>query len=81
MDPVAALPQGNGVTLAQLLTRRRAVHRHRLALAANDALFSTARDLRRRAQEEVNAGHPELARPFLDEAELFESAASRPPGL
>jgi hypothetical protein len=81
MDPVAALPQGHGVTVGHLLRRRRAVRDRAEALAANDALFDAARDFRRRAQVQLNAGHPELARPFLDEAELFESAAQRVPGL
>lgn len=63
------------------LARRRAVRDHREALVANGALFDAARELRRAAQVQVNAGHPELARPFLDEAELFESAAQAVPGL
>jgi hypothetical protein len=69
------------VTAADLLRRRRAVRDHRDALAANDALFDAARDFRRRAQAQINAGHPELARPFLDEAELFEGAVQSVPGL
>jgi hypothetical protein len=69
------------VTAAGLLRRRRAVRHRRDALAANDALFDAARDFRRRAQAQINAGHPDLARPFLDEAEMFESAAQSVPGL
>lgn len=69
------------MTMGQLLARRRAVRDHREALAANDSLFTVARDFRRLAQQQINAGHPELARPYLDEAELFESAAQTVPGL
>jgi hypothetical protein len=39
MDPVAALSQGHGVTVGQLLRRRRAVRDHRETLMTNDALF------------------------------------------
>lgn len=69
------------MSITALARRRRAVQRNRLALQTNDALFEAARDLRRRAQAEASAGHPELAEPFLDEARLFEDAAARPPGL
>jgi hypothetical protein len=78
---MAALPQGNGVTWRAALRRRRAVRDLTDALAANDALFDAARTFRRRAQEQLNAGHPELAQPYLDEAELFESATQALPGL
>lgn len=69
------------MTVAALLRHRRAVRDHAEALRANDALFGVARGLRRHAQEQINAGHPERAVPFLDEAELFESAAQAVPGL
>jgi hypothetical protein len=69
------------VTVGQLLRRRRAVRDHRETLMTNDALFDAARSFRRQAQAQVNAGHPELARPYLDEAELFEAAAQGVPGL
>jgi hypothetical protein len=67
--------------LLDLLHRRRVVARERDALATNDALYDTARELRRRAQAHINAGHPELAAPYLDEARMWESAAQHPGGL
>jgi hypothetical protein len=81
MDPVAALPQGNAVSVSELIRRRRLIQRNREALRANDALFAAARDLRRAAQQQINAGHPELAAPYLDEVELFESAVQAVVGL
>jgi hypothetical protein len=81
MDPVAAVPQAGVVSVSELIRRRRMIQANRHRLAANDGLFDAARDLRRRAQQQVNAGHPELARPYLDEAELFESAAQPLPAL
>jgi hypothetical protein len=69
------------MTAAELIRRRRAVRTHRDALRTNDALWDTARDFRRRAQEQINAGRPELAAPYLDEARLFEGAAQTVPGL
>lgn len=67
--------------LSDLLRHRRAAAAAHTALVTNDALFDTARALRREAQVYLNAGRPDLARPYLDEAELFEGAAQRPPGL
>ena len=64
-----------------LLARRRLVRDRAETLRINDALFDAARDLRRRAQAEINAGRPELAQPYLDEVSLFESAVQRVPGL
>lgn len=69
------------MTVAGLLARRRAVQAEATALRTNDALFDAARDLRRRAQPFLTAGHPELAEPYLDEARMFEAAVHRPPGL
>jgi hypothetical protein len=69
------------MTVTEALRHRRALRDRREALAANDALFTVARDFRSRAQAQINAGHPESAGPYLDEAELFESAAQRVPGL
>jgi hypothetical protein len=66
---------------AALLRRRRLVARHEDALRLNDALFDAARDLRRRAQAQLNAGRPDLAQPYLDEAAVFEDATQRPRGL
>lgn len=68
-------------TLAAQARRRRRVAAHVEALRANDALFEAARTFRRQAQAQLNAGHPELAAPYLDEAELFESAVQAVPGL
>lgn len=69
------------MTVGQLLRRRRAIRDQAETLAANDALHDAARHFRRRAQEQINAGHPELARPYLDEAELFDSAVTPVRGL
>lgn len=66
---------------AAVLRRRRAVARYADRLRVNDGLFDAGRDLRRRAQVQLNAGRPDLAQPYLDEAELFESAAQPLPGL
>lgn len=69
------------MTVVELLRRRRAIQRHETTLRTNDGLFDAARDLRRRAQRELNDGRPDLAQPFIDEAELFESAIQRVAGL
>lgn len=60
--------------LGDLLRRRRAVRRHEDALRTNDALYDLSRELRRRAQAQLNAGRPDLAQPFIDEALMFEGA-------
>jgi hypothetical protein len=62
------------VIAIDLLRRRIAVARHRDTLRTNDALYEAARDLRRRAQADINAGRPDLAQPFIDEALMFEAA-------
>jgi hypothetical protein len=67
--------------MTSALRRRRLVRDHRETLASNGALVDAARSLRRSAQQQINAGHPELARPYLDEAELFEGAIQRVAGL
>jgi len=69
------------MTVAELLRRRRAVAQNESTLRTNDALFDAARDLRRRAQPFLTDGRPELAQPYLDEAEVFESAVDLLPGL
>jgi hypothetical protein len=81
MDPLAAVPQGNVVSVGALIRHRRLVQRTRADAAATAALREAAAEFRARAAEEVAAGRPELARPFLDEAEMFESAASPGRGL
>lgn len=81
MDPVAAVQKVDRVTVGQLLAHRRLVRDRAETLRTNDALFDAARDLRRRAQAQINAGHPELAAPYLDEVSLFEDAVQRVPGL
>ncbi len=63
------------------LRRRRLIAAQRHALLTNDALFDAGRDLRRRAQERINAGDPQGATPFIAEAELFESAITPLPDL
>jgi hypothetical protein len=69
------------VTVGALIRHRRLVQRTRADATASAALREAAAEFRARAAEEVAAGHPELARPFLDEAEMFESAASPTRGL
>lgn len=69
------------MTVGELIRHRRLVRRTRADAAASAALRATAAEFRARAQQQVDAGHPELARPFLDEAEMFESAARPGPGL
>jgi hypothetical protein len=69
------------VSVSELIRRRRLVQRHRETLRSNDALFAAARDLRRAAQAQINAGHPELAAPYLDEVALFEGAVQAVSGL
>jgi hypothetical protein len=69
------------VTVPQLIRRRRAHQRCMEARRLNRGLASAAEDLRARAVALTAAGYPEQARPFLDEAELFESAALAPVGL
>lgn len=68
-------------TLGDLLRRRRLVADHEHALRTNDSLAAAAREQRRLAQRYLNAGRPDLAQPYIDEALLFEAAMSRPPGL
>lgn len=67
--------------VAGVLRRRRMLRDHYDTLRANDGLYDVSRDLRRRAQAQINAGHPERAVPYLDEARLFESAVQPVPGL
>jgi hypothetical protein len=81
MDPVAAVPQGNRVTVGDLIRHRRLVQRQRADATSSAALRQAAAEFRARAAAEVSAGHPELAGPFLDEAEMFESAARPHRGL
>jgi hypothetical protein len=69
------------MTLSEAIRHRRMAHARRDRAVATAALFDTANSFRRQAEAQVNAGHPELAEPFLDEAELFESAARSAPGL
>jgi hypothetical protein len=69
------------VQFVEHLRVRRAVARHDVLLRTNDGLFDAARDLRRHAQLELNAGRPDLAEPFIEEAEMFESATQRVPRL
>lgn len=62
------------MTLPQLLRHRRATVRREEAHRRNRQLLAAAAELRARAMQEVTAGRPDLARPFEDEAELFEAA-------
>lgn len=56
------------------LRRRHATVQEAAARRINAELSEAASDLRARAQVFVQTGRPESARPFLEEAELFESA-------
>lgn len=69
------------MTLVEVLRRRRAVADQEDLLRTNDVLYGTARELRREAQVYLNAGRPDLAAPYVEEAEWWESAAQRPRGL
>lgn len=69
------------MTVAGLLRARRAARDRAETAAADAALCDAARSFRRRAQQQVAAGHPELARPYLDEAEMFEAVVQRAPSL
>lgn len=79
--PLAALAGRLVSALADLLRRRRLVAEHEHTLRTNDSLAEAAREQRRIAQGYLNAGRPDLAQPYIDEAMLFEGAMSRPPGL
>ncbi len=79
--PLAALAGRLVTALSEVLRRRRAVAEHEHTLRTNDSLAESARQLRREAQAYLNAGRPDLAQPYIDEALLFESAMTRPPGL
>jgi uncharacterized protein YqeY len=67
--------------LSEVLRRRRAIVDHEHTLRTNDALADASRALRREAQAYLNAGRPDLAQPYIDEAQVFESAMTRPEGL
>jgi hypothetical protein len=67
--------------LTDLLRRRRLVAEHEHTLRMNDALAESSRALRREAQAYLNAGRPDLAQPYIDEAQVFEAAIEHPPGL
>lgn len=69
------------MTLGQQLRHRRALRDHEEALRSNGALYGVAQGLRASAQPYLDQGRPDLARPYLDEAELFEGAVQRVPGL
>ena len=66
------------MTVGDLIRHRRLIHRQRADAASSAALREAAAEFRRRAAAQPA---PELAQPFLDEAELFESAAGRRPAL
>jgi hypothetical protein len=67
--------------LTELLRRRRAAADHGHARRTNTALAVAAHEQRRLAQQYLDAGRPDLAQPYLDEAALFDAAMSRPPGM
>jgi hypothetical protein len=69
------------MSLVSALRRRRAIAEHEHTLRTNDALFQAGRELRREAQTYLNAGRPDLAQPYIEEALLFEAATTCPPGL
>lgn len=69
------------MTLPQLLAHRRLARDRADTRRTNDALWGVVLDLRRRAQVQVAAGHPELATPYLEEARVFEDAVQAVPAL
>jgi hypothetical protein len=69
------------MTVTDAIRRRRLIHARRERDAANARLRGVGRDLRRMAQAELNAGHPERAQPYLDEAVVFEGAVRGVPAL
>lgn len=69
------------MTLGEAVRRRRLMHAYRDRAAANARLTEASSAFRRRAQEQVDAGRPELARPYLEEADLFDSAVRALPAL
>lgn len=69
------------MTMGQALAHRRAARDREESLRSTGALLGIGAGLRAQAQAQVLRGRPELAAPYLDEAELFESAARRSAGL
>lgn len=69
------------MTLTDAIRRRRLIHARRERDATNARLRGVGRDLRRQAQAELNAGHPERAQPYLEEARMFEGAVRAVPAL
>lgn len=65
------------MSLAATLRHRRAARHAADADRTRAELLGAARGFREQAQRQLDAGHPDLAVPYLDEAELFESAAGR----
>lgn len=60
------------------LRRRRAIAHYADTLRMRTALADTAAELRGRAAPHLAAGRPELAQPYLDEAEVLAEAARVP---
>lgn len=75
MEP---LPEGPVVSPTAALARRRAIARNADARRTRGSLADTAAELRGRAQPYLDAGRPELAEPYLDEADLMAEAARTP---
>lgn len=76
-------PKANREQVRQVISQIKAAVARQIALAGeqhdraatNDALFEAARDLRRQAQQHLNAGEQRLADVLVEQAVLLESAA------
>lgn len=68
-------------TVVSMSRRRRAVLHRQQHARSNRALADAGRSLRAQAQAYLDAGRPDLAEPYLDEARLFEAAMQTTAGL
>jgi hypothetical protein len=60
------------------LRRRRAIAHYADSRRTRTRLADTAAELTSRAQPYLDAGRPDLAQPYLDEAEVLAEAAGAP---
>ena len=73
---MAPLAEGVRVSVVEVLHHRRALARSAARMRRRVDLFSVARDLRREAQPFLDRGRPDLAAPYVEEAEVLEEAAN-----
>jgi hypothetical protein len=66
------------VSPAATLRRRRAIASYADTLRTRTILADTVAELRALARPLLDAGRPELAQPYLDEAEVLAEAAGAP---